>query len=136
VKNEFCKNQTGEDEVLRGKFKQCALIALTIALTGASAEARAETIFLKCGSFDFTVDLTHSTVNNLPAMINATAIDWVKGPYDAGSGYTAKEFYHIDRAAGTVTRRNETVSPSGEPGPAPLGSTDSCTAGSAPATIF
>ena len=101
-----------------------------------SPAARADTIYLKCGSYDFTVDLKNNTVNNLPATINTTAIDWVKGPYDAGSGYTGKEYYHIDRTIGTVTRRNETISPSGQPGPAPLGTTESCAAGSAPATKF
>ena len=112
------------------------IVVAALAVLWSPTSAQAETIYLKCGSYDFTVDLTSNTVNNLPATINTTAIDWVKGPYDAGSGYTAKEYYHIDRTTGTVTRRNETVSPSGQPGPAPLGTTESCAAGSAPPTKF
>src|ERR1039457_462086 len=47
----------------------------------ASCPARANTIIFQCGT-SFAVDLKNNTVNNQPATINATAIDWqlIPGP--------------------------------------------------------
>ena len=60
----------------------------------------ANTIIFQCGT-SFAVDLKNNTVNNQPATINATAIDWqlTPGPADdAGVVY-----YHIDRTTGILT---------------------------------
>jgi hypothetical protein len=72
---------------------------LTIILT-ASFPARANTIIFQCG-MSFAVDLKNSTVNNQPATINATAIDWqlIPGPAN-GTGIVS---YHIDRTTGILT---------------------------------
>src|SRR5450759_2222311 len=58
----------------------------------ASFPARANTIIFQCGT-NFAVDLKNSTVNNQPATINATAIDWYLTPGPAND--TRVIFYHI-----------------------------------------
>jgi hypothetical protein len=50
-------------------------LAICIAALTASHSAQAETIFLKCGTTIFTVDLAKSTVNNAPANITPLEID-------------------------------------------------------------
>jgi hypothetical protein len=60
----------------------------------ASCPARANTIIFQCGT-NFAVDLKNNTVNNQPATINATAIDWHLTPERADD--TGVIFYHIDR---------------------------------------
>ena len=96
-----------------------ALAALTI-----SPPAHAETIFLKCGEYStWTVDLTGSTVDNIPANITPLAIDWETGPAQGGAFVV---HFHIDRVAGT-----QTVEHHGQTFP-PV----PCTAVSAPPTKF
>ena len=79
-----------------------SLIAIALCVLIASAQvARAETIFLKCGDANHTVDLTANTVDNHSATINETAIDWaVNMTYSNGTPQTDQ--YHIDRTAGTL----------------------------------
>jgi hypothetical protein len=97
----------------------------------ASFPARANTIIFQCGT-SFAVDLKNRTVNNQPATINATAIDWqlIPGPVND----TGVVSYHIDRTTGILTE-NFTYH-------LPNGSTQSddpttyrCTVGSARPTI-
>ena len=66
----------------------------------ASCPARANTIIFQCGT-SFAVDLKNNTVNNQPATINATAIDWHLTPGPADD--TGVVFYHIDRTTGILT---------------------------------
>lgn len=72
-------------------------------LMASSQVALAETMYLQCGQTKLTVDLTNNTVDNSPATINPTAIDWSVSwpPYPDGS--TASGQFHIDRTAGTLT---------------------------------
>ena len=65
-----------------------------------SCPARATTIIFQCGT-SFAVDLKNKTVNDLPATINATAIDWQLTPEPAHD--TGVVYYHIDRTAGILT---------------------------------
>jgi hypothetical protein len=97
----------------------------------ASCPARANTIIFQCG-ISFAVDLKNNTVNNQPATINATAIDWQLIPGPAND--TGVVSYHIDRTTGILTE-NFTYH-------LPNGSTQSddpttyrCTVGSARPTI-
>jgi hypothetical protein len=66
----------------------------------ASCPARANTIIFQCGT-SFAVDLTNNTVNDQPATINATAIDWQLTPGPADD--TGVIYYHIDRTTGILT---------------------------------
>lgn len=114
------------------------LIALVTWLPLSTA-ANADVIYLQCGGGNFTVDLTNNTVNNLPATINTTAIDWKVGPQvyprSNGSGNdTVTVFNQIDRVAGTFSSRIQVEFPGGMNTGQP--SNVSCTAGSAPATKF
>jgi len=73
-----------------------------------SASAFAETIYLHCTYLhDFTknltVDLDAKTVNNDPATVGTTAIDWQTPA--SGDGLTATVYSHIDRVAGTYSER-------------------------------
>src|ERR1035441_7075660 len=83
-------------------------------------------------SLSFAVDLKNNTVNNQPATINATAIDWHLTPGSADD--TGVFYYHIDRTTG-ILAENFTYH-------LPNGSTQSddpttyrCTVGSARPTI-
>ena len=79
------------------KIKAISFCVLATALT-ASWPAQADTIFLKCGTFNiFTVDLTNKTVQNIPASITPLSIDW----QNTGGEFVVH--FHIDRAAGTLT---------------------------------
>jgi hypothetical protein len=117
------------------------LVALAM-LLASSQTARAETIFLTCtgegNPITFTVDLTNNTVDNLPAAIDATSIDWQK-TYTPEGGKPcdiAGEKNHIDRTSGTFKRIATIHFCNGvekELGPIPL---MTCTKGSAPVTQF
>ena len=117
-------------------LRVCRLAALSILFGGTAAQA--ETIYLQCGQASFTVDLTNKTVNNKPASIDATSIDWNDPPQthtrpDGGLD-TVTLFQHIDRVQGTYSFRIQVEFPGGvNPGRT---NTFSCTVGSAPATKF
>ena len=68
----------------------------------ASCPARAKVIIFQCGT-SFAVDLANNTVNDQPALINPTAIDWQlkPGPTDD----TGVVDYHIDRTTGILTEK-------------------------------
>ena len=112
---------------------------LAITLT-ASWPVRAETIFLTCNQGTFTIDLTNKTVNNLPATINATSIDWeVHTTYpDDGTTYSGQ--VHIDRTSGLMTSSGTLCFGSGgykgtcRPGPS--GPPTACTKGEPPPVKF
>ena len=119
------------------KMKAIALSVLATTLA-VSWSARAETIFLQCAehgsSSTYTVDLTNNTVDNHPANINQTSIDW---QYNIGSqtpGLTAVLHKHIDRTTGqvttTATYNNNGQISTGYDGP------HSCTVGGPPPTKF
>lgn len=95
-------------------IKQFILAACAVAASAviAPAPAQAETIYLTCTPTDglapvsFTVDLEKNTVDNQPATINPTAIDWLTegGTASPASIASITTHNHIDRAAGTWTR--------------------------------
>ena len=112
-------------------------LAVCLVALAVSWPARANTIFLQCADgVNFTVDLINNTVNNYPAQINPTSIDWQQKMNTTSSGVTGDAQYHIDRITGTyslsVTLHSADGSPLGTQQRAPI----SCTAGSAPATKF
>jgi hypothetical protein len=74
----------------------CVLATISTAL----CPAKANTIIFQCGT-SFAVDLINNTVNNQPATINATAIDWRLTPGPADD--TGVVNYHIDRTTGILT---------------------------------
>ena len=80
-------------------IKVVPICVLATILT-ASCPALANTIIFQCGT-RFTVDLKNNTVNDLPATINATAIDWQLTPGPADD--TGVIYYHIDRTTGILT---------------------------------
>lgn len=73
-----------------------ALVALVV-LVGNSQVAQAETIFLKCGSYTYTVDLTNRTVDGEPAFITPLFIDYTNNKGD----FPVK--VHVDRTTGEMT---------------------------------
>jgi len=79
------------------KFAPFCVLATTLT---ASCPARANTIIFQCG-VSFAVDLKNHTVNNQPATINATAIDWHVALEPADD--TGVIYYHIDRTTGILT---------------------------------
>ena len=115
------------------KLKLVMLVALSVVLVGTQI-AKAETIFLKCGDYSFTVDLEKSTVNNKPVTINATAIDWQEFT-TWGDGTTRTTYWKIDRTTGTVTHTYATHFANGNIAPT-VHASDSCTVGGPPTTKF
>jgi hypothetical protein len=112
------------------------ILAALAVLATTSEAARAETIFLHCGesASTFTVDLTNNTVDNKPATINATSIDWTWTP-PPDQGTQSVGHFHIDRIAGTLTSQWSTHFANGRTGDLPS-QTWSCTVSSAPPTKF
>jgi hypothetical protein len=100
------------------KISGGALVAFAL-LAATCPPARAETIFLKCGSFNpFAVDLTNQTVNAFPATITPIGIDW-----DQNNQY-GNQHYHVDRSTGILTMSGH------------VRGTDTCSKISAPSTKF
>jgi hypothetical protein len=66
----------------------CVLVTILAAL----CPARANTIIFQCGT-SFAVDLINNTVNNQPATINATAIDWRLTPGPRGRHWRSQLSY-------------------------------------------
>lgn len=121
---------------MSGRIKVIALFELlmTLAVSGA---AQAETIYLTCvgdNAGAYTVDLAANTVNNLPATINATTINWQRN-LDFGGGNTRVEYWKIDRVAGTLNLSFQSHFANGFIPPV-VNQTSNCTLGSAPATKF
>ena len=81
------------------KFAPFCVSATTLT---ASFPARANTVIFQCGT-SFTVDLKNKSVNNQPATINATAIDWHLTPGPADDAGVVS--YHIDRTTGILTEK-------------------------------
>ena len=107
-------------------------ICVLATILTASCPALANTIIFQCGT-RFTVDLKNNTVNDLPATINATAIDWQLTPGPADD--TGVIYYHIDRTTGILTENFTYHLPNGitqsdDP------TTYRCTVGSARPTIL
>ena len=74
------------------------ILAALVVMAVSPQLARADTLFLKCGTFSpLTIDLTRNTVNNIPANITPISIDWTnsQGEFPVN--------LHIDRVAGTLT---------------------------------
>jgi hypothetical protein len=109
-------------------------LAICLVASASATVARAETIFLTCGKFSITVDLTKHTANNFPAKINATAIDW-QVQQSSPSGQMATAYWHIDRVAGTATHYFTLSGTAGNPVTSAK-ETESCTRSSRPATKF
>jgi hypothetical protein len=91
-------------------FRSVAVLLLFTTLAF-SLPSRAEILFLTCNSPKYptrtlTIDLANKTVNNLPASINLTSIDWKET--DVQVGGTAIYRYHIDRASGVFTQKAQT----------------------------
>ena len=96
-------------------------ILILLAALAVAPAAHAETIYLQCGNSRYEVDLANSTVNNFPATINTTSIDWTI----SNQSQNLTRNYHIDRVGGTFSATGTWVT-----APQP------CTKGSAPATRF
>lgn len=118
------------------KIKVIIFVGVLAPILVASRPASAETIFLRCADTTFTVNLDNSTVNNRPATINATSIDWEVIPGSSDVTLTAVMYNHTDRIAGTYSSsityhssRNGAVN-SASSGTVP------CTVSSAPPTKF
>jgi len=106
-----------------------ALVALAV-LAASSHAARADTIFLKCGTMNMVaVDLTKHTVDDKPASITPISIDWENANKDGDV------HLHIDRTAGTLTISGTYYTQNGNI-PIPSGSPDTCTVSSPPSTKF
>jgi hypothetical protein len=118
------------------KLNGGARVALaTLAILVASSQvARADTIFLQCDTHTYTIDLTNDTVDNHPATINPTAIDW-QTTQDFGNGGSAINYNHIDRTAGTARYGHTVHFPNGVVKDLDA-QTASCTKVSAPPTKF
>ena len=108
-----------------------------------SASAFAETIYLQCAykpdksqTINLTVDPDAKTVDNKPATISTTAIDWQLEVSVDGSthGETATIYNHIDRVTGTFSTRATFHFRNGDRTNPP--STYDCTPASAPKTKF
>ena len=107
--------------------------------------ALGETLYLSCNNNSsatpeiYTIDLTNNMVNNLPAKINETSIDWQEFTSAESSSRSvlngATNYYHIDRIAGTITL-NVTYDFVSQPDQYFNGSPEPCMAISAPATRF
>jgi hypothetical protein len=123
---------------------RAALVALAL-LAASSQAARAETLFLECtyrfpggndaATNNYTIDLAKNTVNNYPATINETAIDWVE-ERSYSSGTTSTRRCHIDRTRGTLIGQDTTCHPDGTCNTRPWAGAFICTKGRAPATKF
>lgn len=91
--------------------------------------AQAETIFIKCKNVEtISINLTNNTVNNIPANIRPTAIDW-----EIVNQYGDFHF-HIDRTLGTLITSGTYYRSDGNH-PIPQ-STVSCAAVNQPTTKF
>ena len=111
----------------RYTFVPICVLATTLL---ASYLVRAETIIFQCGT-DFAVDLTNNTVNDQPATINATGIDWQLTPGPADD--TCVIYYHIDRTTGLLTENFTYHLPNGST-QSDYPTTYRCAVGSAPPT--
>lgn len=87
------------------------ILTVSFAALTASLETQAETIFLRCPGVGlsqpgpFTVDLTNRTVNNEPAQINQTSIDWQHPIGSASPEIRSGAIHsHIDRSTGTISQ--------------------------------
>jgi hypothetical protein len=120
----------------------CVALGVRASLSAAGA-ARADTLYLSCTMSGgarqeaLTIDLERNTVNNRPATINPTAIDWSVTIGGDSTGYvrSGKVTDHVDRTAGTLTEyatyylsNGNTQSSNPDTGP--------CTKAAAPATKF
>jgi hypothetical protein len=117
---------------------QIGTIVIFAVLMISPRAASAETIFLQCGETSHTVDLTNNAVDNHPATINETAIDW-EWKFSYPDGTTRLENRHIDRTTGTETGTYTTCFVSGGfRGTCKTASITpiSCTKASAPAKKF
>src|SRR5271157_591995 len=75
----FTNFKEGSMSFLKLNGRICVTLAALAMLAASPQAARAETIFLKCGSWDVAaIDLTNRTVNNIPADITPVSIDWDK----------------------------------------------------------
>ncbi|HTW34633.1 MAG TPA: hypothetical protein VMD53_08445 [Rhizomicrobium sp.] len=105
------------------------VVAAFFVSSTAAWSAKAETIFLQCGSMDvMAVDLTNKTVNGKAATTSPMAIDW-DNVNDVGDVHL-----HIDRTAGTLTISGTYYRSDGNV-PIPS-STYNCAIVNAPATKF
>ena len=80
----------------------CVTLVVLAMLVAISQAARTEKILLKCDGYAgiLTIDLTNQTVNDMPAKITPTAINWdVQGKVDANIHI----YNHIDRTTGAWT---------------------------------
>ena len=117
-----------------------------MAQTGAGQSGTGQVIYVNCEKFGLlTIDTGKSEVNNRPARINATLIEWDSGegqPADIGNGWTghAQSKYQLDRVQGTLSTTMDMweVDPSGhEVGRKTMDMTSyTCQKADAPATKF
>jgi esterase/lipase superfamily enzyme len=124
-----------KEDIMTGRKAPAAAILAALSLASSATfatAAQAETIYLKCYNTDYqkddlhTIDVANSTVDGNAATITPILFHWVRTA-ENGSIMT----YNIDRTTGTLTLQGM-IPGVGETGVV----TESCTAGSAPATKF
>ncbi|HJW40769.1 MAG TPA: hypothetical protein VJ476_06000 [Rhizomicrobium sp.] len=112
-----------------------------LAMTCSGAARAGQILYLTCDNNmgTHTVDLTNNTVDNLPANINPTAIDWQKSGMTAtpagGDSYPYVLQFHVDRTTGIASMHGSATISGGQTqnfGDA----SGSCVAGAEPATKF
>jgi hypothetical protein len=98
------------------------------------------TVFLQCGGqLNFTIDYARNTVNNIPANVNATAIDWTEKTAATGAPVTVVQDFHLDRTTGVLNLTDTVLKSDGSLFPGdnnPNRSSYNCAVASAPATKF
>jgi hypothetical protein len=126
---------------------RATLIALVM-LAASAQMARAKTLYLECRFPDapagvapdtYTIDLAKNTVNNHPATINETAIDWVQ-EQGYSDGTIDTRHFHLDRTTGTLKGEDTDCYQSGRHAGSCITSqwreASTCTKRRAPATKF
>jgi hypothetical protein len=114
-------------------------LAVTATALAAAGTANAETIYLSCvmsggNGEQHTVDVSSGSVDNHPASINATSIDWSFALGSGSPGLTGTMYSHIDRTSGVLTERIAYVYNGRQM--ADGHNTGTCSVGAAPAVKF
>ena len=85
----------------------------------------AQGLYLRCGDMgELLVDLAKGTVNNLPAIITPSSVDWQDMGTNPENGISIHAQFHLDRGTKLLTQNWKFVLPDGSTKPgAPLTST-------------
>lgn len=95
----------------RDMTSKAVALAVLAATLGTASAASAKTMFLNCNlggdEESITVNLSNNTVDNTPAKITLTSIDWnIPGEILVGGQRKAStDTFHIDRKTGVYTQQ-------------------------------